>query len=309
MKKVLALYYSQTGQLERVLRSGLAPLVADPDVEVRFQEIRPVKPYPFPWPVLTFFDQFPECVTLDPPEVELPGFDENAKYDLVVLGYQTWYLSPSLPATGFLKSRYAKVLRDTPVVTVIGCRNMWYRGQRAMRDMIAAAGGRFAGNIMREDQGGRGETFITVTVWLLTGKRETWPGVLSPAGVSDADIASTSQYGEQLLEGLKDGRIERGVAVLDGSRSAPVDRKYLLAEEAGWRGFRLGAALVKLAGKPGALMRMPLLGVFALCLGAGIVVVLPITIITMLFMKRTDGFKRWQESQAIYLQGDDLPKA
>lgn len=309
MKKVLALHFSQTGQLERIVRSAMAPLISDPDVEVTFQEIRPLQPYPFPWPLVKFFDQFPECVTYDPPAVELPGFDPNVKYDLVVLGYQTWYLSPSLPATGFLKSQYAKVLKDTPVVSIIGCRNMWYRGQHALRRMIEAAGGRFAGNIVREDQGGRAETFITVTVWLLTGKREVWKGVLSPAGVSDADINSTSSFGRELLSGLKDGRLARGVAVLDGSKSAPVDRKYMLAEEIGWRGFRAGASLVKLAGKQGNLMRIPFLALFVLLLGLGIVFMVPLSILAILILSRTAGFKRWQENEVRYLEGNDIPKA
>jgi len=66
---------------------------------------------------------------------------------------------------------------------------------------------------------------------------------------------------------------------------------------------------VRLAGKQGAPMRVPLLALFALCLGLGIVIVVPISIIVMLFMTRTDGFKRWQERQAKRLEGSDLPAA
>lgn len=303
MKKVLALYYSQTGQLERIMRSTMAPFLERDDIEVHFQEIRPVKPYPFPWPVIRFFDQFPECVMLDPPEIELPGFDESVKYDLVMFGYQTWYLSPSLPATGFLKSRYAKVLRDTPVVTVIGCRNMWFKGQEAVRKLIETAGGRFAGNIVREDQGTRAETFITVTVWLLTGRRETWKGVLSPAGVSEADIAGSSRYGRQVLSGLLDGRLARGEPVLNGHESAFVLQKYILVEEVATRGFRFGAWLVRLAGKQGAPMRVPLLGLFALCLGIGICTVIPITLLVLLVVSQSARYKRWLQQQTRYLEG------
>jgi hypothetical protein len=304
MKKVLALHFSQTGQLDRVLQSAMAPFVESEEVQVTFQEIRPKKPYPFPWPIRTFFDQFPECVTLTPPEIELPGFDETAEYDLIVLGYQTWYLSPSLPMTGFLKSRFARVLKGKPVVTVLGCRNMWFRGQKAMRKMIDAAGGRFVGHIVREDQGTRAETFITVTVWLLTGKREIWKGVLSPAGVSEADIASTRQFGELLLPALLDGRLANGEHVLDGSKSAYVDPAHVLGEEIAWRGFRGGAAVVQLAGGPGGWLRVPFLALFACLLGLGIVTVLPICLIVVLFLKRTEGYKRWLAQEVRMLQGD-----
>ncbi|WP_428312699.1 dialkylrecorsinol condensing enzyme [Hydrocarboniphaga sp.] len=303
MKKVLALYYSQTGQLERIVRSTLSPFLERDDVEVHFQPIQPVKPYPFPWPVIRFFDQFPECVMLDPPEIELPGFDPSVKYDLVVFGYQTWYLSPSSPATGFLKSGYASVLRDTPVVTVIGCRNMWFKGQEVTRQLIEQAGGRFAGNIVREDQGTRAETFITVTVWLLTGKREVWKGVLSPAGVSEADIADSSRYGRQLLAGLLDGRLARGEPVLDGRESAFVLQKYLLVEEVAIRGFRFGARLIRLAGKQGSPLRVPLLGVFALMLGIGICTVIPVTLLVLVGVRMSAAYKRWLPKQTRYLEG------
>jgi len=307
MKKVLVLHYSQTGQLERIARSVAAPMVASAEVEVHFQEIRPAKPYPFPWPVRTFFDQFPECVWLIPPEIELPGFDEGVEYDLIILGHQTWYLSPSLPTTGFLKSRYAKVIAGKPVITLNGCRNMWYRGQKALLEMIAAAGGRFAGNIVLEDQGTRAETFITMTVWLLTGRKQVWPGVLSPAGVLEAKIEGASVFGEQILAGLQDGRIERGEAVLDGAVSAPVSRSHILPEEVGWRGFRFGGRLLRLAGGPGAWGRVPLLGIFALCLGLGIVIVLPLSALAMPFLKRSERYKQWLEGQARFLEGRFLP--
>jgi hypothetical protein len=45
----------------------------------------------------------------------------NKKYDLIIFGYQVWYLTPSIPIISFLKSGYAEnILKDTPVVTVSG---------------------------------------------------------------------------------------------------------------------------------------------------------------------------------------------
>ena len=303
MKKVLVLYYSQTGQLERIVRSMMSPFEGLEDVQLTYQPIQPKTNYPFPWPVLKFFDQFPECVHLVPPEIELPGFDETVDYDLVILGYQTWYLSPSLPMTGFLKSRYAKVLAGKPVVTVIGCRNMWLMGQEAMRDLVADAGGRLVGNVVLIDQGTPAETFITVTVWLLTGRREVWKGVLSPAGVAEADIAGAgSRYGVPMLEGLRDGRLERGIPVLDGHDAAPVNRKYILSEQIGWRAFRAGGRLVRLAGPPGAPLRVPLLGLFALLLGAGIITVVPITIIALIVLSVSPAYKRWLQKKVDHFE-------
>ena len=58
MKKVLVLYYSQTGQLTDVVKSFAAPLEVDENVEVVYQNIEPKTPYPFPWGYLEFFDIF-----------------------------------------------------------------------------------------------------------------------------------------------------------------------------------------------------------------------------------------------------------
>jgi hypothetical protein len=43
----------------------------------------------------------------------------NKKFDLIIFGYQVWYLTPSIPIISFLKSGFAEnILKDTPVVTV-----------------------------------------------------------------------------------------------------------------------------------------------------------------------------------------------
>lgn len=61
MKKVLVLYYSQTGQLKRVLESFIAEL-SDEEICVEYRAIKPKKAYPFPWSFYDFFDEFPEAV-------------------------------------------------------------------------------------------------------------------------------------------------------------------------------------------------------------------------------------------------------
>src|SRR3546814_10066128 len=74
MKRVLVVYFSQTGQLRRVAESLCAPLTAA-GVEVDWCELQPRQPYPFPWPFFRFFDQFPETVHLDSPTLQPLGID------------------------------------------------------------------------------------------------------------------------------------------------------------------------------------------------------------------------------------------
>ena len=126
--KILVLYYSQSGQLRDILDSITSEIKSN--AEIDFVKIEPVKPFPFPWPAYTFFDTMPETVQQVPVEVKpLPAEVTNKDYDLVLFGYQSWFLHPSIPVSSFLQSQYAAVLKGKNVVTVIGCRNMWLNGQ------------------------------------------------------------------------------------------------------------------------------------------------------------------------------------
>ena len=153
MTRVLVLYYSQTGQLTRALESMLAPLAARQDFEIVWQKIEPAIPYPFPWGFFSFLDAFPESVYLDPPALKPMAFDPDAHYDLVILGYTVWYLSPALPITGFLKSPEARVLKDKPVITFIACRNMWISAQDEVKKLLDQRGARLIDHAVLEDQG------------------------------------------------------------------------------------------------------------------------------------------------------------
>ena len=55
--KVLVVHYSSpSGQLSEVIRNLTAPLAEADGIEFRQIVLRPKQPYPFPWPILRFFD-------------------------------------------------------------------------------------------------------------------------------------------------------------------------------------------------------------------------------------------------------------
>ena len=62
--KILILYYSQTGQTKRIATE----LFKDSEhlFELEYEEIRPLKPFPFPWNSYAFFDCMPETVLMEP---------------------------------------------------------------------------------------------------------------------------------------------------------------------------------------------------------------------------------------------------
>jgi len=106
MKKVLVLYYSQSGQLQSVMDSFISKL-PDENIQVDVKKIEPLVDYPYPWPFYKFADEFPEAVHMDGCSVkEIENFESN--YDLIILGYTIWFLAPSSPIVGFLKSKQAK---------------------------------------------------------------------------------------------------------------------------------------------------------------------------------------------------------
>lgn len=276
--RILVLYYSQTGQLATAARSMLAPLGERPDVEIVWQSLEPVQPYPFPWPLFTFFDAFPESVYLDPPAVRPVAFDPDQRFDLVVLAYQVWFLSPSLPVTGFLKSPAARVLRDTPVITLIACRNLWLSAQEKVKTLLAQAGGRLIDNVVLIDQGPAWATFITTPRWLLTGKKDAFLGVFPPAGVSAQDLAAASRFGRALAGSLHLLKSKPNTALLQGLGAVKVNPAYIAGERIAHRSFLVWGKLLRAIGPSGHRLRRAVLLVYMIFLVTMILTVVPLSI-------------------------------
>jgi hypothetical protein len=198
MKKVLIIYYTQTGQLREIVDSITRPL--QNGCQLFFEELKPVSSYPFPWAGMSFFQAFPESVREIPCQLEPFQNDMNDDYDLIIFAYQVWYLSPSIPATSFLQSEAAKKLfKDKPVITVLGVRNMWIMAQDRVKAMINDAGGRLVGNIVMTDPAGNLTSVITIVRWMMKGEKQPfrWMGRNFPAaGVPVEEIRRGGDYGE-----------------------------------------------------------------------------------------------------------------
>jgi hypothetical protein len=277
MTRILVLHYSQTGQLTRAVQSMLSPLAQRPDVEIVWQNLEPVEAFPFPWGFLRFFDTFPECVHLDPPPIRPVAFGPGTRFDLVVLSYQVWFLSPSLPVTAFLQSEAAQVLRDTPVITFIACRNMWLSAQEKMKGLLRDLGARHIDNVVLVDQGPPWATFITTPRWVLTGKKNGFWGIFPPAGVSAAEIAAAARFGRALADALPLLQSARG-PLLSGLGAVKVIPGYITGEKIAHRSFRLWGKLLRAIGKPGNPLRRLVLVVYIVFLVAMILTVMPVSI-------------------------------
>jgi hypothetical protein len=276
MKRVLAVYFSQTGQLREIVDATLAPLRQRDDFEVDVIELAPPSSYPFPWPVLRFFNTFPETMYEDIAPIEAP-IDPAKDYDLVVLAYQVWFLQPSLPVTAFLKSESAKrVLKDRPVITLCGCRNMWLMAQERVKELLAAAGARLVGHVALTDEAGSVGSFLATPLWVMSGKRgPRLFGLIPRAGVAPAAISASRRFGERIAEVLGRGE-PLDERLLQDLQAVKVNERLISSERAIRSGFLLWGRLLRSVGRQGAIQRKPLLFLYILWLVLMILTVVPL---------------------------------
>ena len=286
MKKVLVLYYSQTGQLTEVVKSFTAPLEADENVELVYQAIEPKKAFPFPWGKLEFFDIFPESVYMD--GCDIKAFDkvnENDDFDLVILAYTIWFLSPSLPISGFFNSKHVKLLENKPVVTLIVCRNMWVMAQEKVKAKLKELNATLIDNVVLTDQGGNFATFITTPRWMWTGRKNSFWG-LPKAGISSKEIQEASRFGSALSDALSENLEKEKKPLLHGLEAVKVDNRLIGSEKIATKSFKIWGGLIRKFGTTGDKARIPILFLYFLFLVSLIIIVVPInTLIKPIFRK------------------------
>lgn len=239
----MVVYYSQSGQLSQITANLTAPFVkAGHSVEM--VEVRMQKEFPFPWKSKAFFDAMPESVLGIPSEVITPHFKEE-KYDLVVFAYQPWFLSPSIPASSILQNtEFANRLNDTPVVTVIGSRNMWINAQESVKKLIRKNGGRLVGNIVYSDHHNNFVSAVTIQYWMFSGKKERWLGIFPKPGVADEEINDAGKFGSIVCEALDTDRLEGLQTKLVAMKAVEPQTTLMFIEGRAPKIFRLWANLI-----------------------------------------------------------------
>lgn len=242
--KVLYLSYSQSGQLDEIAERFFLPFSSHKIDRVK---VRPSKPFPFPWTSAEFFDAMPETVLEEPIQLEplnIPGSD----YDLIVLGYQPWFLSPSLPVTALLKSdEFKTVVQGKPVVTIAGSRNMWINSQISINRLVEQAGAKVVANIPFSDKTNNIVSAVTILYWMLSGRKERMWGVFPKPGVSDEDIERAGEPGRIVLAHAESGEYTSLQEKIADFVTVPTD--ILFIEKRAKRLFRIWAGVIKRFGK------------------------------------------------------------
>jgi hypothetical protein len=287
MKRILVVHYSQTGQLREIVESVLGPLKAANGIEVTSVELKPVKPFPFPWPFWYFFNTFPECVYEEPAPIEKLSLSADAEFDLVILAYTVWFVSPNMPTMAFLQSDDAKrLLKDKPVITIIGCRNMWLMAQERVKEKLANLGARLIDNAALVDVADMWTTFISTPMWMLTGKRGPFLGGRVPrAGIPAEEIKRAARFGDAIARQLPQRNVGDTSPMFAGLGAVTINEGLMASEPVVRRSFRAWGGLLRLFGRRESVPRRLVLVLYVLFLITLILTVVPIAAVVKALLK------------------------
>ncbi len=284
MKKVLVIYFSQSGQLLDISKNITQDLENSKEVEVSYYEIKLKKEYPFPWDKKTFYNTFPETFLQVPTDLEdLNNPVLQVKYDLIILSYQVWYLTPSIPINSFLNTSEAySLLKNTPVITVIGCRNMWIMAQEKMKKLLVKNKATLVGNIALVDRHINHISVITILHWMMTGKKTKYLGIFPKPGVSDKDIKESRKFGNVILYSLKNNTFENLQDKLVEKDAVKIKSFLIVMDKRANILFGKWANFINSKGEANSDKRQPFIKLFSIYLSIAIWMIAPIVFLLFL---------------------------
>ena len=205
MNNVLVVYYTQSGQLKEIVDKTTLALLQSQDIQISTYKIEMEEEFPFPWDFYSFFDAFPDSFLQNPKKIKpIPEDILNKKYDLILLYYQVWFLSPSIPINSFLKNEQAKQLLDnSKVITISGTRNMWFLAQEKVKQLLKNNQAKLVGNIALVDHTTNLISALTIVNWMFSGVKKRMFNLLPLPGISQKTIEDSSRFGEMILSSIQ----------------------------------------------------------------------------------------------------------
>ncbi|MBK7344557.1 MAG: hypothetical protein IPJ06_16550 [Saprospiraceae bacterium] len=203
-KKVVVLYYTQSGQLKQAVDATLAPLMQRSSIQVEYLKLQPTHPFPFPWGYMEFFGAFADTVQGRACKLEPVDTTCLSDADLVILAYQPWFLTISQPMHSFLQSAVGQqALKDKNVLTIIACRNMWINAQEKIKALLSRMNASLVGQIVYTDPSPNLISLVTVVAYVMGGIRGRFLGFFPRYGISSAELnARASVFGDQIAESV-----------------------------------------------------------------------------------------------------------
>jgi menaquinone-dependent protoporphyrinogen IX oxidase len=210
--RVLLLYYSYTGQSQKVLEAAGEVLRARGcDVhkaEIEFTDHRYAEKFSrFPmrrvWPdMMSVLGAQKRGET---GEIRIPDAARNGDYDLICIGSPTWWQTVSMPMRSFLKSDEArKLLSGKPFAVFVVCRQYWRKNLEAVRELAGQQGGRYVDEIHFTYPGDPLRSMLSLTSYLGSGEyRKRYLGLrIPPTNVQPEQLEQTRAFAARLADGL-----------------------------------------------------------------------------------------------------------
>lgn len=208
--RVLLLYYSYTGQSQKVLEAAgevfrergyevtKAPIeFTDPRYAERFSRF----PMRKVWP--EFLGMLPAQTLQRTGDIRTPDAVRTGDYDLICIGSPTWWSTVSMPLRSFLKSHEARNLLDGKRFAVfVVCRRKWRGNLTAVRKLAEKKGGRYVDGIHFTYPGGELPSILSLTSYLGSGKyKDRYLGVkLPPTNISDEQIEESRRFAGRIAD-------------------------------------------------------------------------------------------------------------
>jgi hypothetical protein len=145
----------------------------------------------------------------------------------------------------FFNDEIKKRIKNTPIITLIGSRNMWISAQEKIKRQLKNAGGLLKGNIVLVDKHANLTSLVTIIYWMKTGKKDKYLGVFPKPGVAPTDIEYTKLYGETVAEALKNNTLNKLQEQLIEQKAVEVKPNLMFIETRGAVLFKIWANFIE----------------------------------------------------------------
>jgi hypothetical protein len=209
---VLFVYFTYTNQTAKVLdvmaeelrARGCAVTMAcldftDPRYDDRF------KTFPMPHPFREVLGMIPAELSRKPEKIGIPDAVTARRYDLVVFGSPTWWLSTNVPIRSFLESDTARqVLQSKRFTAAVVCRRYWKHNLKTIRRLGVKQGGDFVEGVHFRYEGGQVRSLLSLISYLGSGKyRERYLGIkIPPTNIRDFQLQTARTFAQGLADRL-----------------------------------------------------------------------------------------------------------
>jgi menaquinone-dependent protoporphyrinogen IX oxidase len=210
--RVLLLYYSYTGQSQKVLEAA-GEVFRDRGCDVQTAAIKFTdKKYAEKFSRFPMRRVWPDMLSVlgaqkrsETGDIETPDTVRDGDYDLILIGSPTWWDNVSMPLRSFLKSDEArKLFANKPFAVFVVCRTFWKENLEAMRELAEEQGGRYVDEIHFTYPGDNLRSMLALTSYLGSGEyRKRYLGIrLPPTNVQPEQVEQARIFAARLADRL-----------------------------------------------------------------------------------------------------------